>query len=93
MPIRKSATRGFHKHHAGGGKAFRQIAPGPRIGTLNLNVAEMRLTIGAGIQIVDAHRDPSLFNLGAALVSLGEQESGTAHLTEAVAAYRAALHC
>src|SRR5580700_3994866 len=61
MPIRKSATRGFHKHHAGGGKAFRQIAPGPRISTLNRNVAEMRFTIGAGIQIVDAHRDPSLF--------------------------------
>jgi hypothetical protein len=30
-------------------------------------------------------------NLGAALTRLGERESGTAHLTEAVAAFRAAL--
>jgi hypothetical protein len=30
-------------------------------------------------------------NLGAALAVIGERESGTAHLTEAVAAFRAAL--
>src|SRR5579862_327072 len=44
---------------AGGGQALRKFAGAALLGPFDLDVAEMRLAAGVGIEVVDAHRAAS----------------------------------
>src|SRR4029077_18332788 len=60
VPVDIVLGLGFAKDNAGGRQAFGQFAAAPFLDPLHLDVAEMRLAAGIGIEIVYTHGRPPL---------------------------------
>jgi hypothetical protein len=58
MPVEMPIRRCRAKNDTGCAKRFRRGPVGTRFSQLNLDIAEVRLTILVGVKIMDAHKSP-----------------------------------
>src|SRR5258708_15026278 len=58
MPVEVVVRLGLAEDDAGGAQTLRQLAAAPLLDPLDLDVPEMRLAVGVGIEIVDPHGAP-----------------------------------
>src|SRR5262245_13563672 len=55
MPVEVILGHGLAENDSVGGQPFRELAAAPLFGPFDLDVAEVRLTIRVGVQVVDTH--------------------------------------